>query len=102
MEPPCEELGDGMRGEDVRAVTVGNALDLRLEILVSDDRDEGLESVTVRGTLEPKPPQVLGLRVAAQYLRKDPLLHRIGILGHLFDELESLRMLQASGWAQRR
>ena len=86
---PSEKLRDWVSAEDRGAVTISNALDIRLQILVSNDRNLGLESVTGCGTIQLKPFQVLSLGVLAQNLGQDPPLDTVSISGHIFNELQS-------------
>lgn len=51
---PGKKLGDGFRREDLRAITVGNSFNIRLKLVITNNRDFGLESVTVRGTIKMK------------------------------------------------
>jgi len=45
--------------QDGRAVTVGNAFDIRPQIFVGDDRNLGLERVAVGGSVESEAFEVL-------------------------------------------
>lgn len=92
---PGQEFSNGMCREDGRPVPVGDALDLRLEILVSDHREFGLERLSVSSSRETVPLQVFCLRVLAQNLRQHGLLHPVGVSGHLFYELELLGVVLA-------
>jgi hypothetical protein len=98
---PGEELGNGVRGQDGRAVTISNTLDLRLKILIGNHRDIRLESVAVRLPIEPEPPEVLGVCVPTQYLRQNPLLHSVYVPCHLLDELKRLCVILACRRAKR-
>lgn len=80
-----------MGGDDVGAVPVGDALDLRAEVLVGDHGDAGLERVAVRAALHAVPGQVLGAVVPRQDRRQHLLLHRVEPLGHLLDQLQLRR-----------
>ncbi|KAF7809884.1 Retrovirus-related Pol polyprotein from transposon TNT 1-94 [Senna tora] len=77
-----------MRGEDRRAISISNALYIRTQILVSNHRNFGLKGVSVRGSIEFKPLEILSLGVLAQYLRQNPSLYRISICSHFFYELQ--------------
>lgn len=90
-----------MRGEDGGAIAVSNALDIRLQILVSNDRNLGFESVTIGSSVEMKPLQILCVGVSAQYLVQNPLLYRVWVLGHLVYELQRLSVL-LTGWRSKR
>jgi len=90
MYVPSEKLRDRVSAEDRGAVTVSNALDIMLQILVRNDRNLGLESVTVRGFIELKPFEVLSLSVLAQNLGKHSLLDTVSVLGHFLDKAQSL------------
>jgi len=75
--------------QDGRAVTICNALNIRLQILVSDDGNLGLESVTVGGTVESEAFEVFCLGVLGENLGKDSLLDGVSVFGNLLDELKS-------------
>lgn len=82
-----------MSGENRRAVAVGDPLNLRLESLVSAQRNSSLEGLAVGRSVELVPFQVLRLGVPAENLGQNLLLHGVGVAGHLLDELELLSVL---------
>lgn len=70
-----------MSAQDGRAVTVSNAFDIRAQIFVGNDRNLGLEGVTVGGSVESEAFEVLGVGVLAENLAKDFLLNRVSVFG---------------------
>lgn len=95
ISSPGEELRNGVSREDGGSVTISNTLDVRLKILIIDDRDFRLERVSVRSSIELEPPKVLSLCVPSQYLPQNPLLDSARFPCHLLDELKRLRILLA-------
>lgn len=91
---PCEELGDGLAGEDRRGVTVGDAEYVRLEVLVGHKRDaaaegvHGIEGAAAAG--DAVPAQVLGRRVLPQNLGENALLHLPSVRRDVLNEVERL------------
>lgn len=95
ISSPGEELRNGVSREDEGSVTISNTLDVRLKILISDDRNFRLERVSVRSSIELEPPEVLSLSVPSQYLPQNPLLDSVSFLRHFLNELKRLRILLA-------
>lgn len=84
-----EELGDGVPRprEDGRAVAVGDAADVRQEVLVLHHGNLGPEGGAVGGAGEVAPvAEVLCLGVAGEDLPQDALLHGVRVGGHFLDE----------------
>ncbi|KAB8106064.1 hypothetical protein EE612_040254, partial [Oryza sativa] len=81
----------GCVDRDGRAVPVGDALDVRLQVVVRHHRHLGPEggAAGVAG-VEAAPGEVLRAGVAAKDLREDALLHGVHVGGQLFDEPELL------------
>lgn len=98
---PGEELGDGMGGEDRRAISAGNPLDFGLEILVGDDGEFSFEGVGVGGAGEGVTAEILGGGVSGQDFGEDGVLYGVGVASHLFDELKSFGVLFTGGRAER-
>jgi hypothetical protein len=89
-------------GDDAGAVAVGDALDLRAEVLVRDHGHARLERGAVRAPLHAVPSEVLGAAVPRQDLREHARLLRVEVLGLLLDELQLLRVALARRHPQRR
>lgn len=90
-----------MGGEDRRAISIGNPLDVWLEILVGDDREFFFEGVGISGAVEGVTAEVLGGSVSGQDFGEDCLLDSVCVASHLLDELKSLGVLFAGGRAER-
>jgi len=63
MVKPCEELRDGVRTEDLRLITIGDSVDLRLNIFVSYDRHDMFESLTIGSSFEPVSFKILHISI---------------------------------------
>lgn len=79
-----------MRGENRRAISTGNPLDFRLEILVGDDREFSFESLRIGGAVEGVTAEVLGRGVSGQDFSEDGVLDGVGVTSHFIDELKRL------------
>lgn len=90
-----------MRREDRGAVAVGDALDVRLQVLVCDDGHLGAEGGAVGGAGEAAAGEVLGPGIPGEDLGKDALLHSVDVGGHLFDEPQLLGVLVAASRSSR-
>lgn len=89
-----------MGGEDGGAITIGNTLNFRLDIVVGDDGEVGLEGGAVGGATEVEAFKVFGVGVAGEYGGQHFLLDGISITCGFLYELEGLGVLLASRWAQ--
>ena len=49
---PSEELRNGLGAEDRGSVTIGDAVDVRLDVVIGDDRDKFFEGVGVCTAVE--------------------------------------------------
>lgn len=76
-----------MSGEDGRAVSIGDPLDFRLDILVGNHGNLGFEGFAVSGAAELVASEILSLGVSAQNLGQNPLLDAGGVSSRLFDKL---------------
>lgn len=87
---PGEKLCDGFGGENWRGVTIGDAVNVRLDILVGNDREKLLEGVTVGLAIQTMSSQVLNVCIARQNFRKNPLLNFICVSSHILYEVQNL------------
>lgn len=97
---PCEELGNRVRRENSRAIAISDTLDIRLQILVGNNRNLGFERVPICGSVEVESSKILRLRISTKYLTQNPLLDGISVPGHLVNELESFGVSLACRWAE--
>lgn len=88
MVKPCEELRDGVRTEDLRFIAISDSVDLRLNILVSYDRHDVFESLSVGSSFDPVSFEVLHVSITWKDLLKNLSLDIISVGGHFLDELE--------------
>lgn len=95
---PGEKFRDWVRAQDGRAVTVGNAFDVGLQIVVRNNRDLGFERFAVGGSVEVEAFQVLSVGVLGENLGEDFLLDGVCVPGHVFNELQSLCALVIAWW----
>lgn len=87
---PGEELRDRIRGKDWRSVPVGNALNLRLKVFISNDREVGFEDFGISSALKSIPLQILGLRISLQDGSEGVGLNKVSMKGKALNEMQSL------------
>lgn len=90
---PGEKLRDGFGGENWRGVTIGDAVNVRLDILVGNDREKVLEGVAVGLAFQTVSSQVLNVCIAGQNFRKNPLLNFICVSSDILYEVQNLPVL---------
>ena len=81
-----------MGAEDGRFVAIGDAGDVRLDILVSDDGHGFFEGGSVGGG-EAVAAEVLHVSIDGEDFGEDTLLDLVGVGGDFFDELNGLVVL---------
>ena len=94
---PSQEFRYGISTEDRGSVSVGDAIDVGLEVFVGYDGHVLLEGVHVSTAGEAVQLQVLGVGAAAEDLAQHPRLNLAGVAGHVFDVLEGLGVLVIQG-----
>jgi len=72
---------------------MGDAVDVRLDILVGYDRQEFLESFTVCLAVETVSLEVLNVCIVGEDFGEDPLLNLVGVGGDILNELENFLVL---------
>lgn len=87
-QTPCQELWNGFRAKDWGGIPIGNTVDIRLDILIGDNRHEFLETVTIDVAIKTMPLQVLNVSIEREDFFKDFLLDLISVWSNIFNELK--------------
>ena len=79
-----------MGAEDGGGVTEGDAVDVRENVLVGDDRHGFLESFAIGVAVEAVPSEILNVGISGEDFGEDLLLDLVGVGGDFLDELQLL------------
>lgn len=87
---PRQEFRDGLGAEDGRFITTRNAVNIMLNIFISDNRHNFFESLSISIAIKITIAlQVLDVRISRKYFSKDSLLDLISFGGNFFNEMKS-------------
>lgn len=79
-----------MRGENWGHITISDTCDIGLEVIISDNGDKFLKSITVRMTRKTVAIKVFNISILCKDFGKDSLLDLVGVRSDIFDELKSI------------